>query len=40
MHFDAGQRAARPIASPRDPHDARYPAAIEEKDKICGSVMW
>lgn len=29
MRFDAGQRAARPIASPRDPHDARYPAAIE-----------
>jgi len=28
-----GQRAARPVASPRDPHDARHPAAIEEKDK-------
>lgn len=33
MRFDTGRRAARPIASPRDPHDARYPAAIEEKDK-------
>jgi len=28
-----GQRAARPVASPRDPHDARHPAVIEEKDK-------
>lgn len=29
----AGPRAARPIASHRDPHDARHPAVIEEKDK-------
>ncbi|AXF24301.1 hypothetical protein CUJ89_28760 [Burkholderia pyrrocinia] len=27
---------ARPIASHRDPHDARHPAAIEEKDKNMG----
>ncbi len=33
MHFDAGQRAARPVASHRDPHDARHPAVIEKKDK-------